>query len=69
MDLYHIYSVINYKYIDVTDERNALALDRQGRLDRPHDYLRVVAVFLLIVSIVFFILSAFLSYFPSFEKK
>jgi hypothetical protein len=32
MDLYHIYCVINYKYVDI-DERNALAVDRQGQLD------------------------------------
>jgi hypothetical protein len=33
MVLYHIYSVIKYKYVGVTDVRNALAVDRQGRLD------------------------------------
>jgi hypothetical protein len=34
MDLYHIYSVTKYKYAGVTDERNAPAVDRQGRLDQ-----------------------------------
>jgi hypothetical protein len=38
MDLYQIYSVMAYKYIGVTDERNALAVDCQGELDHhlPH---------------------------------
>jgi hypothetical protein len=31
--LYHIYSAIKYKYIGVTDERNALAVDHEGRPD------------------------------------
>jgi hypothetical protein len=35
MDLYHIYCVIKYEYVGVSDERNALAVDRQGRLDHP----------------------------------
>jgi hypothetical protein len=29
MDVYHIYSVKKYKYIAITDERNALAVDPQ----------------------------------------
>jgi hypothetical protein len=33
MDLYHIYSVIKYKYAGVISDRNALAVDRQRRLD------------------------------------
>lgn len=33
MDLYHIYPVTNYEYVDVTDERNALAVDHHGRLN------------------------------------
>jgi hypothetical protein len=33
MDLCHIYSVIKYKYIGITGERNALATDHHGRLD------------------------------------
>jgi hypothetical protein len=33
MDLYHIYSVIKYKHIGITDKRNALAMDGQGQLD------------------------------------
>jgi hypothetical protein len=32
-DLYHIHSVTKYKYIGVTDERIALAVDCQGQLD------------------------------------
>jgi hypothetical protein len=31
MDLYHTYSVIKYKYIGITDERNALAVDGQSQ--------------------------------------
>jgi hypothetical protein len=31
MGLYHIYSVIKYKYVGVTEERNALALLLQWR--------------------------------------
>jgi hypothetical protein len=30
MDLYHIYSVIKYKYVGINDKRNALAVDRQS---------------------------------------
>jgi hypothetical protein len=33
MNLYHIYSVIKCKYVGITDEKNALAVDHQGRLD------------------------------------
>lgn len=33
MDLYHFYSVIKFKYVGVTDERNILTVDLQGLLD------------------------------------
>jgi hypothetical protein len=33
MDLKHIYSVINYEYEGLTDERTAPAVDHQGRLN------------------------------------
>jgi hypothetical protein len=33
MDLYHIYSVIKYKYMSIADEVSALPVDHQGRLD------------------------------------
>jgi hypothetical protein len=32
-DLYHIYSLIKYKYFGVTEERDALAVVHQCRLD------------------------------------
>jgi hypothetical protein len=32
MDLYHIYSVVKYKYIGITHERNSLAGDHKGQL-------------------------------------
>jgi hypothetical protein len=33
MELYHIHSVIKYKYVDVTDESDALAVDHQGETE------------------------------------
>jgi hypothetical protein len=36
MDLYHIYSIIKYKYVGVTDERNALALLWRGPCCKSH---------------------------------
>jgi hypothetical protein len=33
MDSYHIYSAMKYKYVGITDERNALTVDREDRLD------------------------------------
>jgi hypothetical protein len=35
MDLYHIYSVIKYEYVGVTDKRNTLAVDHQGQVNHP----------------------------------
>jgi hypothetical protein len=33
LDLYHIYSIIKYKYFGVTEEKDSLAVVHQGRLD------------------------------------
>jgi hypothetical protein len=45
VDLYHIYSVIKYTYIHVTDEKNSQAIDRQVQLEHILSSLDQMEVF------------------------
>jgi hypothetical protein len=50
MDLYHVYSVIKYKYVDVTDEKDTLGAVCEGRLNhllQPSDRFETLPIYFL----------------------